>query len=133
MGAVMERILALNARWWPLATLALLVAVTWGSLIPAERMPPGGFTWDKAEHFAAYGALAFPAALARPRGWGLVVAGLALWSGAIELLQPLVNRRTDAGDMAANLLGLGLGVGLAALIRAVGSNAGRRGPKAPPP
>jgi VanZ family protein len=133
MAAAMDPILAFNARWWPLATLALLVAVTSGSLIPAERMPPGGFTWDKAEHFVAYGALALPVALARPRGWGLVLAGLAVWSGAIELLQPLVNRRTDAADMAANLLGIGLGVGLAALIRAVARNAGRRGPKAPPP
>jgi len=122
----MTRILDLNRRFWPLLTLALLAAITGLSLSPLPEMPAGAQN-DKLNHFIAYAAVALPVALARPRMWPAVVAGLALWSGMIELVQPQVNRYGEWGDLAANVTGLGIGVILAAVLRRAFA-----GPAAPP-
>lgn len=108
----------INNRFWPLVTLALLAAITALSLSPLPELPPGAQN-DKLNHFIAYAALALPVALARPRFWLAIIASLALWSGLIELIQPQVNRYGEWADFAANAMGLGLGVVLAAGLRRV--------------
>jgi len=113
----MQGLIDWNARRWLPSTLALAALVTALSLAPLPALPaapPGG---DKTQHLIAYAALAFPAALAGPRGWGWVVAGLLAWSGAIELVQPLVNRWRELGDLAANGAGLALGSAAGAALR----------------
>ncbi len=104
------------ARFWPLLTLLVLGAITYLSLSPLERLPeaPGG---DKLHHLAAYGLLALPASLARPRGWGWLLLLFILWGGAIELLQPFVQRYAELGDFIANFAGVGLGCLLGWLLR----------------
>ena len=101
----------LKRLWLPL-TLLVLSAITYLSLAPLESVPeaPGG---DKLHHLVAYGLLAFPAALARPRGWPLLILGFVLWGGAIELLQPRVNRYGEPLDFIANSFGVLLGYLLA--------------------
>lgn len=112
----MSTLLDLNRRLWPLATLILLGAITALSLSPLPELPPGAQN-DKLNHFVAYAALALPVALARPRFWMAMIAGLALWSGMIELVQPRVNRYGEWADFAANSAGLGLGILLATGLR----------------
>ena len=121
----MVRLLRLNARLWPLATLAVLVAVTALSLSPKPlRIDDPVAGNDKLQHLAAYLALALPVALARPRGWGWWIAGFALWSAAIEVVQPLVGRSTFFSDFLANAAGLALAVAAATgLRRAFGAEA----------
>jgi VanZ family protein len=97
-------------------TLLLLGTITALSLSPLPELPPGAQN-DKLNHFVAYAALALPVALARPRLWLAVIAGLALWSGMIELVQPRVNRYGEWADFIANATGLGLGMLLAAGLR----------------
>jgi VanZ family protein len=107
---------AVAGHWAPL-TLAVVAAVTLLSLWPdagLQDATPGG---DRLHHFLAYGAMACPVALARPRFWPLALVALAAWSWGIEQAQPLVGRANDAGDLAANMAGLALGVVAAAAAR----------------
>ncbi|MCP4326037.1 MAG: VanZ family protein [Psychromonas sp.] len=92
-------------KYWLLITLAALTLITILSLTPLPQLPsvPGS---DKAHHFIAYATLFFPVALAKPKY--LIWIGLlfACWSGAIELIQPHVNRYGEWLDMLANSIGL---------------------------
>ena len=103
--------------------LLLLVSVL--SLIPNPDDLPGGSLWaeflakiffgsadhaDKITHFIAYGVLAGGAGLGGlrlfSRRW-LIIPGLILWSGALELLQGLTQSRDpDWLDMVANSAGV---------------------------
>lgn len=99
----------LERRWLPVS-LGLLLLTTGLSLLPAARMPAAAAAHDKLEHLVAYAAIVLPIALARPRGWPAMIAGVAAWSWGIELLQPLVNRSQSLGDFATNLAGAALGL-----------------------
>ena len=100
--------------WLPL-TLFIFFVITGLSLWPVEQLPSVPGT-DKTHHFMAYAALAFPVALRRPHLWGWVVLLLVGWGGAIELIQPYVNRWGEWLDFAANSLGILSGVLLAQLL-----------------
>jgi len=103
-----------NARYWRQITLLVLTLISVLSLMPLAHLPdaPGS---DKTHHLIAYFALAFPVALGGERKWFLLIPVYILWGGAIELIQPFVNRYAEWLDFIANSLGVGLGaiVGLA--------------------
>jgi len=90
-------------------TMIILSAITILSLWPQEQLPlvPGS---DKTHHIIAYTALMLPAALSKPGKW--VIFGLLFFacSGAIELLQPYVNRCSEWLDLAANATGIACGL-----------------------
>ena len=106
----------LLTRRWLVITFLTLALITIASLMPADQLPlvPGT---DKTHHFIAYGLLMFPVAFARPRHWMLMGIVFLLWSGAIELIQPYVNRYGEWLDMAANAGGLCSGVLVAYIAR----------------
>ena len=110
------KLLSLIKRYWISVTLFLLAIITIFSLTPLKELPPvpGG---DKTHHFIAYAALIFPAALRKFDYWLLVGLFFMCWSGAIELIQPYVNRYGEVQDMIANTTGLLCGIILAILIR----------------
>lgn len=112
----MSSILTTINQHWRLLTLLLLIAITGLSLWPLTQLPevPGS---DKAHHLIAYAALMFPGALARPRYWWWLALLFIGWSGAIELIQPYVNRYGEWLDMAANSAGIGFGIAAAAIGR----------------
>ena len=60
---------------------------------------PGG---DKLHHFLAFGALAFPMAIARPRAAIWVVLVVLLYGALIDVIQPHVGRHGDVMDAIAN-------------------------------
>ena len=112
----MTNIFLLIRTYWGVVSLLILTAITVLSLWPADQLPnvPGT---DKAHHFIAYAGLMFPVALRQPKYWlfiGLVFIG---WSGAIELIQPYVNRYGEWLDLLANSGGVLCGVVLAYLTR----------------
>ncbi len=81
-----------------------------------EEIAIGGF--DKVIHAAAYGAIAmsFLSTLeTRPRRWLWVVFVLVIVmvGAADELTQPLVHRHCSFWDFIADLLGIGIGCGIA--------------------
>ena len=114
----MKALFSLNLRYWHVASIGLLVAITALSLSPLPEFPaPDLISNDKLHHMIAYAALALPVSLARPRHWWLVLAGFLTWSGKMEILQPYVNRYGEWADLLANASGLALGGGLGALLR----------------
>ena len=103
-------------RHWALLTALLLVLISVLSLSPASQLPAVPGT-DKTHHFIAYAACVFPLALRRPRYWLWLALAIIGWSGAIELIQPYVNRYGEWLDLAANSLGVLIGIILATLCR----------------
>jgi hypothetical protein len=101
-------------KYWISLTLLLLAAIATLSLWPAANLPvvPGT---DKTHHFIAYAALILPTALRKPRYYRLIIIAFLVFSGAIELIQPYVNRYGEWLDMGANALGLFFGFILAKL------------------
>ena len=104
----MNAFLSLTSRYWWSASLVMLAIVSIVSLIPLPVLPevPGS---DKAHHLVSYALVVLPIALHKPRYWFLFVLGIVLWSGAIELAQPYVNRYGEWLDLLANFVGVLIG------------------------
>ena len=111
----MTQLAVITKRYWRSLSVLIILVITTFSLSPLGSLPeaPGS---DKTHHFIAYAALAFPTALRKPRQWPIIILGFALYSGLIELIQPLVNRYGEWMDFLANIGGLFIGVVLADLI-----------------
>ncbi|WP_207062285.1 hypothetical protein [Motiliproteus sp. SC1-56] len=112
----MRALFSFIGRHWCACSLLLLSTVTLLSLWPLDSLPPVPGS-DKTHHLIAYAAVAFPAALARPRAWGLWLLSFWGWSGLIELAQPWANRYGEWLDLAANGVGIVIGFGFAWLCR----------------
>jgi len=102
-------ITALIQRTWRPITALVWVAITVLSVLPLPELPevPGS---DKTHHLVAYSALMLPAFLARSTWRYYLLLVFCLWGGAIELIQPLVNRYGEWQDWIANSAGLFLGM-----------------------
>ena len=92
-------------KHWIHLTIIILVSIATLSLWPAAHLPivPGT---DKTHHFIAYGSLMFPTALKKPKYILTIAISFIIFSGAIELIQPYVNRYGEWLDMVANTLGI---------------------------
>lgn len=111
----MTTLLALIRKYWISITLFILTMITILSLRPLQTLPvvPGS---DKTHHFIAYATLMFPTALRKPKHWQIIVLFFIGWSGAIELIQPYVNRYGELQDLAANIIGLVCGFLLVQIV-----------------
>ncbi len=116
-----------TTRAWRALLALLLVAVSYLALTP---VPPQAIDlgWDKLNHLAAFGALAFSASLSVPasrRTRVLLLFMLFGYGGLIEVLQQFVpGRACEWGDVFADSVGIVLGAVLAAgLIRTVSGQA----------
>lgn len=114
----MKYLLNLVQIHWLLFTILVAMAITALSLYPLDNLPSVPGT-DKTHHFIAYGALAFPVALAKPEKWLLFIVGFLVYSGVIELVQPYVNRYGEWLDLGANGLGLIVGILIASFARSI--------------
>lgn len=112
----MVKILDVLAQHWLAAVLFTLTTITLLSLSPQPSLPevPGS---DKSHHIIAYALLIFPLGLSKPKNWLWIALFLLCWSGAIELLQPLVNRYSEWLDLLANGMGLLCGFSVAHFFR----------------
>lgn len=107
--------ICLIQKYWLHITLILLSSIATLSLWPAAHLPnvPGT---DKTHHFIAYAALMLPTALRQPKHWLIITFAFLAFSGAIEIIQPYVNRYGEWLDMAANAFGLICGFLFAKII-----------------
>jgi VanZ family protein len=100
---------------WIAASLLLVAGVLFASLVPLS-LPAAPSHFDKLEHAVAYLCLTlwFTGLVPRSR-YGRVALALALFGLVIELLQEFMpfGRQGDPLDMAANLVGIGVGVAIA--------------------
>lgn len=112
----MVKLLDVLTQHWLAAVLFTLMTITVLSLTPLSGLPeaPGS---DKSHHLIAYALLIFPLGLSKPKHWLWIALFLLCWSGAIELLQPLVNRHAEWLDLLANGLGLLCGLFAAHFFR----------------
>ncbi|MGL1933277.1 MAG: VanZ family protein [Desulfotalea sp.] len=101
----MIRLLTLVKTYWIAFTLLILSAITILSLWPIDKLPAVPGT-DKTHHLIAYTFLMLPVALRKPDKWILYGLIFIAYGGAIELLQPYVNRYGEWMDMIANTAGL---------------------------
>lgn len=111
----MIRIISIIKNHWITITIFILVAITFLSLLPLAELPEVPGT-DKTHHFIAYGLLMFPVALRKPGKWPLFALYFVIYSGAIELVQPLVNRHGEWLDLGANVLGLICGMAFTEIL-----------------
>jgi hypothetical protein len=91
-----------------LARILLFIAALTAFVMAILPHPPEVpvVSWDKLQHMAAFAVLAGLAALGFPRSSPFVVlAGLALFGGLIELVQaiPAIHRDSDAFDWLADI------------------------------
>lgn len=114
----MNQLIRLIEVYWLLITVAIMIPIAVLSLYPLDSLPPVPGT-DKTHHFIAYAALAFPVAFSKPKSWLFVIASFLVFSGAIELIQPYVNRYGEWLDMASNGFGLIIGIALATAAKAI--------------
>ena len=96
-------------------TLCLAVVIAAATLTPgAGKLAPQGA--DKLFHTAGFAMLVMPMLMVQLKT-GLVIAPMALlFGGAIELIQPYVNRFGDLSDFWADFAGVLIGVTLAILL-----------------
>lgn len=88
------------ALFWPAAALVL-----WGELRPHPSTLEQEF-WDKSLHFTAYMGLAGLGTLAaNARRTPLIILGVALLGGALEIIQGMIGRDMSLYDEVANSLG----------------------------
>ena len=111
----MKKIITFVKRNWLIASLSTLIGITILSLWPLNNLPKVPGT-DKTHHFIAYTVLMFPVAFSKPKRWILIGVFFIAYSGAIELIQPYVNRYGEWLDLAANAIGVLCGVILAELM-----------------
>lgn len=114
----MNHLLRIVDTNWRLLTISIMILIAVLSLYPLDSLPPVPGT-DKTHHFIAYATLSFPVALSKPKSWLYVVFGILVFSGAIELIQPYVNRYGEWLDMAANSLGIIVGIFFANAAKAI--------------
>ncbi|WP_367648716.1 VanZ family protein [Ruegeria arenilitoris] len=67
-------------------------------------------------HIIAYAIIVLPLALVRSRTRIWSAVGILIWSGCIELLQPLFGRSSSVSDVIANASGILLGLSLAVFL-----------------
>jgi VanZ family protein len=101
-----------RVRW--VFALALVVVAVLALMPPRVPMPDTG--WDKLNHALAFTVLCILGIVSYPRHTTLVLAGLLVYGGAIELLQGLTGYRTAEWlDWGADGAGLAVGSLLARL------------------
>lgn len=111
--------LLLKRHLWHALLILLLLVISYLALSPA---PPKTLDsgWDKLNHLAAFGCLAFCAfyGAGHARGrWLLAPLALLGYGVLIELLQSqLPPRSADAADVLADAMGIALGLLCAAVL-----------------
>ena len=122
----------LASRTWSRALL-FITGVYWAIIFTLTHLPPRKLPqvniWDKLEHFLAYGLLGgllyVTLWILRPRTqrlW-LIVLAIGMAYGAIdEWLQIPVGRDCSIRDWSADVLGVGVAVGVLTLVRQLTHN-----------
>ena len=98
------------------ATVVIAVLIGLATLTPVEELPAVSGS-DKLYHLISFAILTLPIAVIRPKAVWVIFILSVVYGGAIELLQPLVDRNCELADFLADASGAMLGM---ALSRAFG-------------
>ena len=98
-------------------TIIIAFAIGLATLTPVEKLPTVSGS-DKVYHLISFAILTLPIAIIRPRAIWIILSLSIAFGGAIELLQPLVNRNCEMADFLADTVGAILGVLVTRALRA---------------
>ena len=99
------------------ATIIIAFAIGLATLTPVEKLPQVSGS-DKVYHLISFAILTLPIAIIRPRAIWIILSLSIAFGGALELLQPLVNRTCEMADFLADAVGAILGVLVTRALRA---------------
>ena len=99
------------------ATIIIAFAIGLATLTPVETLPNVSGS-DKLYHLISFSILTLPIAIIRPNAMWIILCLSIAFGGAIELLQPLVNRSCEMADFLADAVGAILGFLVAGALRA---------------
>jgi len=91
------------------ATIIISIAIGLATLTPVEKLTQVSGS-DKVYHLISFAVLTLPIAIIRPRAIWIILSLSIAFGGAIELLQPLVNRNCEMADLFADAYGAVLGI-----------------------
>ena len=98
-------------------TIIISIALGLATLTTVEKLPTVSGS-DKAYHLILIAILTLPIAIIRPNAMWIILSLTTAFGGAIELLQPLVNRNCELTDFLADVGGVALGMAMSkALVR----------------
>ena len=98
-----------------IVTACLALVIGYFTLTPAPFLTISGS--DKIHHLIGFSALMIPGALLYRHALYWLLPGVIAFGGAIELIQPYVNRQSEWADFLADSIGAILGVGIGLLLR----------------
>jgi len=117
---------------WRAPFIVLMLAITLLSLVP-PAMRPNTAVSHQTEHLLIFALTGMTIALGFRWRWQAQIGALALFAAAIETAQLFVpGRHARLSDLVVNILGAGLGIGLAHLSRRLTRPAPRCGEVAAP-
>ena len=93
------------------ATVVIAVLIGLATLTPVEKLPAVSGS-DKLYHLISFAILTLPIAVIRPKAVWVIFILSVVYGGAIELLQPLVDRNCELADFLADASGAMLGMAL---------------------
>ena len=99
------------------ATIIIAIAIGLATLTPVEKLPTVSGS-DKAYHLILIAILTLPIAIIRPHVLWIILGLSIAYGGAIEIIQPLVNRNCEMADFLTDAGGAVVGVLVARVFRA---------------
>lgn len=91
------------------ATIAIAFAIGLAALTPVETLPDVSGS-DKLYHLISFAILTLPIAVIRQKAMWVILSLSIAYGGAIEIIQPLVNRNCEMADLFADTCGAVLGI-----------------------
>ena len=91
------------------ATIIIAVVIGMATLTPVEELPAVSGS-DKLYHLISFAILTLPIAVIRPKALRVILILSVGYGGAIEVLQPLVDRNCELADFLADVGGVALGM-----------------------
>ena len=104
------------------ATIIIAVVIGMATLTPVEELPAVSGS-DKLYHLISFAILTLPIAVIRPKALRVILILSVGYGGAIEVLQPLVDRNCELTDFLADVGGVALGIAMSkAFVRLLQTN-----------
>ena len=91
------------------ATIAIAFAIGLATLTPVETLPNVSGS-DKLYYLISFAILTLPIAVIRQKAMWVILSLSIAYGGAIEIIQPLVNRNCEMTDLFADTCGAVLGI-----------------------